>query len=64
MMKIRKRMTTVIGRTVALMIVVGFLVNAGYAQEKGRARAMKPSRNSKGEEAERQEVSHHENPQA
>ena len=36
MMKILKRMTTVISRTVALMIVVGFFVNAGYAQEKGK----------------------------
>jgi len=36
MMKIRKRMTTVISRTVALMIVGGFFVSAGYAQEKGK----------------------------
>ncbi len=34
MMKILKRMTTVISSTVALMIALGFLVKAGYAQEK------------------------------
>ena len=37
MMKIRKRMTTVISRTLALVIVLGFFVNAGYAQEKGKS---------------------------
>ena len=37
MMKIRKRMTTVISRTVALMIVGGFFVSAGHAQEKGKS---------------------------
>jgi ABC-type glycerol-3-phosphate transport system substrate-binding protein len=37
MMKIRKRMTTVISKTVALMILMGFLVNVGHAQEKGKS---------------------------
>lgn len=37
MMKVRKRMITVISRTLALVIVLGFFVNAGYAQEKGKS---------------------------
>ena len=41
-MKILKRMTTVISRTVALVIVVGFFVNAGYAQEKGKGAGSDP----------------------
>ncbi len=36
MMKILKRMTTVISSTVALMIALGFFVKANYAQEKGK----------------------------
>ena len=37
MMQIRKRMTTVISRTVVVMIVVGFFASTGYAQEKGKS---------------------------
>src|SRR5215510_11363785 len=35
-MRIRKRMTTVVSRAVALIIVVAFFVSDGYAQEKGK----------------------------
>jgi iron(III) transport system substrate-binding protein len=37
MMKIHKRMTTAISSAIALMIVMGFSVSAGHAQEKGKS---------------------------